>query len=120
MWGLNLSVLPLAVATGNAFIVAILLFFPFPFLLVVPMAVVSTSCDDLLDELNVLSAPKELHPRPYASHLLQSQRDAMTHADYYKIESLLNYLKGLNNRQGEDRLRLSRANPLTKWQAWGL
>ena len=91
--------------------------------MVVPLAVVSTSCDELLDELNELSAPKELHPRPYASHLLQSQRDAMTHADYYKIESLLNYLKGLNNRQGrmisihEPWLR-----PLTIClsQAWGL
>ena len=100
--------------------IAIIPFFACPLVMVVPLAVVSTSCDELLDELNELSAPKELHPRPYASHLLQSQRDAMTHADYYKIESLLNYLKGLNNRQGEDRLRLSRANPLTKWQAWVL
>ena len=73
-------------------------FFPFPLLMVVPMAIVSTSCDDLLDELNVLSAPDKLHPTPYAKDL--REREGLPHEDYYKIESLLNYLKGLNTRQG--------------------
>ena len=28
------------------------------------------------------------------------EREGLPHEDYYKIESLLNYLKGLNTRQG--------------------
>ena len=86
------------VATRNSFTVMMIGFFPFPLLMVVPMAIVSTSCDDLLDELNVLSAPDKLHPTPYAKDL--REREGLPHEDYYKIESLLNYLKGLNTRQG--------------------
>ena len=85
-------------ATRNSFTVMMIGFFPFPLLMVVPMAIVSTSCDDLLDELNVLSAPDKLHPTPYAKDL--REREGLPHEDYNKIESLLNYLKGLNTRQG--------------------
>ena len=98
IWGLDLASLPYAVATRNSFTVMMIGFFPFPLLMVVPMAIVSTSCDDLLDELNVLSAPDKLHPTPYAKDL--REREGLPHEDYYKIESLLNYLKGLNTRQG--------------------
>ena len=82
VWSVSLAMVPFAAATHNVFCLQLVAIFPIPLLVLGPMAVVGTSCDELLGDLNEL--------RRYNLNVEQMCR----------IDNLQNYLRGKNNAQG--------------------
>ena len=81
VWSL-LAVLPFAAATGNWITYLLISFFPIPLVILIPVAKLGSSCDDLLNELNDVRS------------------DGLRYEDGYKVESLRSYLMDLNSGQG--------------------
>lgn len=85
-WSLSLAMLPLAAATHNVFCTLMVGFFPAPLLVLGPLAIVGTSCDDLLGDLNELRR----HRLTDGACLEQACR----------VDTIRNYLKDMNHGQG--------------------
>jgi hypothetical protein len=58
IWSLGLAMLPLVAATHNMIPLLLVAYFPSPLLVLGPLAVVGTSCDDMLTDLNELRRHK--------------------------------------------------------------
>ena len=82
VWSVSLAMLPVATATHNVICMYLVMFFPTPLLVLVPLAVVGTSCDDLLDDLNELRCHK------------------LTVEQASRVDTIRNYLKDTNHGQG--------------------
>ncbi len=82
VWSLSLAMLPITTATHNIFCMFLVGFFPTPLLVLGPLAVVGTSCDNLLGDLNEL------------------RRHKLTVEQASRVDTMRNYLKDMNHGQG--------------------
>lgn len=82
IWSMCMMFLPVAAASKNVYIITLVSFSPLPLMTVWPIAVLGTSCDELLSELNDM----------------RSERLSIDTA--HRIEALRGYLRNLNREQG--------------------
>ena len=82
VWSVSLTMLPLATATHSVFCMFLVGCFPTPLLVLGPLAVVGTSCDELLGDLNEL------------------RRHKLTVDQACRVDTIRSYLKDMNHGQG--------------------